>query len=95
MDKLRQAVNDLIGQGRYRIIHHARKAHPEFSDLDRVEVVRWGGRDKPDRKRDPSDGVYLCWLQHPRHGLCRGVYAIEQTPGGEILYIISVMPEEG
>src|SRR5205809_4132711 len=95
MDKLRQAVNDLVGQGRHRIIHHAREAHPEFSDLDRVEVVRWGGRDKPDRKRDPSDGVYLCWLKHPRHGLCRGVYAIEQTPGGEILYIISVMPEEG
>src|SRR5438034_963106 len=25
MDKLRQAVNDLVGQGRYRIIHHARE----------------------------------------------------------------------
>ena len=94
MGKLRQAVNDLVDQGRYRVIHHAREAHPEFSDTDRALVVRWKSRDKPDEKRNPSDGVYLCWLRHPRYGLCRGVYAIEETPTGDLLDIISVMPED-
>lgn len=94
MANLRRAVNDLVDQGRYRVIHHAREAHPEFSDTDRVHVVRWGSRDKPDEKKDPSEGVYLCWLRHPRYGLCRGVYAIEETPLGDVLDIITVMPED-
>ena len=94
MGKLRQTVEALIDQGRYRITKHPREAHPEFSDTDRVAIVRWGGRDKPDRQRDSSEGVYLCWARHPQHGPCRAVYAVEETPAGDILAIISVMPEE-
>jgi hypothetical protein len=93
MGELRQAVNDLISQGRYRVIVHAKEAHPEFDEVDRVHVVRWGTRDRPDEKKAPSEGVYLCWLRHPRFGMCRGVYAIEETPAGDILVIITVMRE--
>ncbi|MBI4416785.1 MAG: hypothetical protein HY557_07370 [Euryarchaeota archaeon] len=94
MVELRGAVEALLEQRRFRVTEHARTAHPEFSDVDRLAIVRWGGQDTPDRDRDPSEGIYLCWAQHPRHGLCRAVYAIETTSRGDILVIISVMPEE-
>lgn len=94
MAQLRRTVETLVDQSRYRITTHAKVEHSQFSDVDRVAVVRWGGRDRPDRSRDPSGGVYLCWARHPTHGLCRAVYAVEQGAGGDILLIITVMPEE-
>ncbi len=94
MRLIRRTVEALIDQTRFRIQPHARSAHQQFSDSDRVAVVRWGGRDSPDRTRPLSDGVYVCWATHPVHGLCRAAYAVEQTSVGEILVIITVMPEE-
>src|SRR6266508_815351 len=93
MLELRETAEGLLAQGKYRITYHSKDEHPEFSDVDRVSVSRWGGQDQPDRNRDPSDGIYVCWASHPRHGRCRGVYAIEPTPAGEILVIITVMRE--
>lgn len=90
---LRRATESLIVQGRYRIESHARTEHPEFSDPERLAVVQWGGRDQPDKHRDPSEGVYVCWAVLPRHGLCRAVYAVEQTPRGDMVVVITVMPE--
>jgi len=94
MVQLRRMAEALIEQSRYRITSHARIEHPEFDDEARLAIVQWGGRDRPDRNRPASDGAYVCWANHPRHGECRAVYAVEGTPAGDILVIISVMPEE-
>lgn len=92
---LRRRVEELVDAEppRVRVTRHAREAHPEFSDLDRIAIVRWGGQDQPDRDRPSSDGVYLCWANHPTFGRCRACYAIEETTTGDILVIVSVFPE--
>lgn len=93
MGRLRKTAETLIDQSSYRITSHAKIEHPEFDDLTRLAIVRWGGRDRRDRNRPPSEGVYVCWANHPLQGLCRAVYAIQQIPDGDLLVIISVMPE--
>lgn len=91
--KLRKETNDLIDQGRVRVLRHARDSHPELSDLDRIAVVRYGRKIQPDRSRNPSEGVYVCWAKHPTHGLCRGVFCIEDSGRGEVVLIITVFVE--
>ncbi len=92
--ELRRDVQALLDARRFRITHHAREEHSELSDEDRVAVVRYGGRDAPDRDRPLSHGVYLCWARHPVHGLCRGVYCVREEPGGGLVVIITAFPEE-
>lgn len=93
LNELRRRTNDLIDQGRVRVHYHARESHPELSEFDRIAVVRYGGKIQPSRGRDPSEGVYVCWAMHPSFGLCRGVFCIEESGGGEIVLIITVFVE--
>jgi hypothetical protein len=91
--ELRPTVVRLIEQGRFRISFHARLDHPELNEMDKLEVVRYGGRDRPDSKRPAADGVYVCWARHPVHGLCRGVYAVEQVSNGDLVVVITAFKE--
>ncbi len=91
--ELRRTVEELIDAGRYLISSHARLDHPDVGELDKLSIVRYGGRDRPDSKRPAADGVYLCWAQHPVHGLCRGVYAIEQIHSGDLIVVITAFKE--
>ena len=93
MKKLRHDTEALIDQTRYRITTHARATHAELPETAKLAVVRLGSKDKPDAKRGPKDGVYLCWARHPTFGLCRGVYAIEDTSTGPIVVVISAFKE--
>lgn len=91
--ELRRTAESLIDQGNYKVTEHARTDHPEISEFDKLAIVRYGGGDKPDQNRPPTDGVYVCWALHPAHGLCRGVYAVEQFASGERIVVISVFRE--
>ena len=91
---LRRDVEELIDAMRFRVTFHARTDHPELAEEDKVAVVRFGGRDRIDRDRQASSGVYLCWAKHPVHGLCRGVYRIWEGPNGALVVIITAFPEE-
>lgn len=92
-NKLRQETNDLIDRGQVRVHIHARKSHPELSEFEQVATVRFGGTPRPDRNRGPSKGVYLCWARLPRHGLCRGVFCIEEIGGGSIVLVTTAFRE--
>jgi hypothetical protein len=93
LTKLRKDTNDLIDQGRVRVHDHARRKHPELSELEQILIVRYGSGDKPDRNRRPTDGIYVCWARLPSSGLCRGVFCIEESPGGDLVLIISAFQE--
>jgi hypothetical protein len=91
--KLRVEVNRLIDQGRVRIHIHANKSHPELTEIEKVAIVRYGTRTRPDSRRKPSEGVYVCWATRPRVGLCRGVFCVEETLGGDMVLVITAFPE--
>lgn len=92
--RLRRDVEALIDAMHFRVTFHARTQHPELSAEDKLAVVRFGGRDQPDRDRPLAHGVYLCWARHPTYGLCRGVYCIREEPGEGYAVIITAFPEE-
>jgi len=93
LNKLRSETNDLIDRGRVRIHKHARESHPELSELEQVGVVRYGGPIKSDRDRGTASGVYVCWAHMPKHGLCRGVFCIEEGLGGDLVVIITAFKQ--
>ena len=93
LNKLRVEVNDLIDRGQVVVHHHARKSHPEFTDVERIAVVRFGGRIQRDRSRRTEEGVYVCWAQLPSHGLCRAVFCVGADLEGDYLLIITVFGE--
>lgn len=93
LNKLRKETNDLIDRGRVRIHRHARESHPELSELEQIGVVRYGGRPRPDRDRNLSEGVYVCWARLAGHGLCRAVFCIEEDPSGGVVLIITAFVE--
>lgn len=93
LDKLRSDVNGLIDRRRVRIHHHAKLKHPEFTDVERIAVVRYGGRIRADQERARAEGVYLCWAILPSLGLCRTVFCIEERPLEGLVLIISVFRE--
>lgn len=83
----------LLRAGWFRIARHARQAHPELTDAERVAVVLHGGRDRLDRDASRAAPRYVCWAHLPRHGRCRGVYVIEEDATGRVLTIITAFPE--
>lgn len=87
MRVLRRDVEALIDANRIRITEHARTRHPELTDTDRIAIVRWGTLPKPDEDRPLTDGVYVCWLNHPRLGRCRGCFCVEEHGGVAVLII--------
>jgi hypothetical protein len=89
-EELRQDVNSLIDSGRVLVHHHARESHSEFSDVERIAVVRYGGQPKADRSRPAKDGVYVCWGRLEGHGLCRGVFCVEETDTAAQVLVITV-----
>ena len=93
LQELRRTAERLIDEGRFRISAHARVEHPQLTEMDKLEIVRFGGRDRLDAKRPAADAVYVCWARHPLHGLCRGVYAIEQLPSGDLVVVITAFKE--
>src|SRR5688500_7160953 len=90
MDALRRDVEGLVDANRVRWTRHAREAHPELSMADKLDIIRWGGRDQPNRDPSPSGPSFVCWANHPDHGVCRGVYAVVDTSQGLYLRIITV-----
>ena len=94
MARLRQDVEALIDAGRYRLTVHAQLGHPELAPGDKVAVVRHGGGDKPDADAPASQPKYLCWARLPHHGLCRAVYAIQDSLTGDLVVIITAFPED-
>lgn len=88
----RDEAEHLIDVGRYRLTDHAQDDHPELSPWEKVEVVRYGSRDRLDENRRREEGVSICWAKI-QQTLCRGVYAIEETTYGPILVIITAFPE--
>jgi hypothetical protein len=93
LHELRKEVDDLIDRGRVRVHLHARKSHPELSEDEQIGIVRYGSAIQSARDRPLSDGVYVCWARLPYHGLCRAVFCIEQTGGGDILLVITAFRE--
>lgn len=87
MRALRRDAEALIDAERYVVTEHARTQHPELTDVDRVVIIRWGSLPQPDAGRPLSDGVYVCWLNHPRLGRCRGCFSVEETAGGLVVII--------
>jgi hypothetical protein len=94
LSDLRTVVNSLIDQGKVRVHRHAKDKHPELSDIERIAIVRYGGRMRPDRKRAASEGVYVCWATRPLLGLCRAVLCVEEEEGGDSVLIITAFPEQ-
>lgn len=93
LSKLRRDVNDLIDRGQVRVHRHARRSHPELTELEQIAVVRYGGRPRPDRGRSESEGVYVCWATLSRHGVCRGVFSVEVGEGGDIVLVITAFAD--
>lgn len=93
LNKLRRDTNDLIDQGRVRVHQHAKKQHSEFSDFERIQVVRLGGTIQFDQTTPQTSGRYVCWSFLSPHGLCRAVFVIEEHPGGDLVLIISVFSD--
>jgi len=89
LSQLRRDTNDLIDRGRVRVHHHARSKHPEFTDVERIAVVRYGGRISFDRSHARSEGRYVCWGRLEGHGLCRAVFCMEEQPSGDLVIVIS------
>jgi hypothetical protein len=89
LKKLRTDVERLIDDGRVLVIQHARLSHPELEPDDQIAIVRFGGTIKQDQKRDPSEGVYLCWATLPGLGICRAVFCVQETQQGPIVKIIT------
>lgn len=92
-NELRKKVNDLIDRGGVRVHQHARRSHPELSELEQIAIVRYGSEIRDDKNRRTSEGVYVCWARLPIHGLCRAVFCIEETAGGEFVLIITAFQE--
>ena len=93
LTQLRREVNNLIDSGRFRVHKHARASHPELSESEQITVVRYGGAIKPDRNRDPKDGVYVCWASLASHGLCRAAFCVESDARGDTVLVITAFPE--
>ena len=92
--QLRTEVNQLIDQGRVRVHQHARKAHPELSEIEQVAIVRYGGIIRRDKARDPGQGVYVCWGYLPSRGLCRAVFCVHRDGERDLVLIITAFREE-
>ena len=92
-NELRRQVNDLIDRRKVRVHRHARKSHPEISELEQIAIVRYGGPIRPDKDRNLSEGVYLCWATLQTLGRCRGLFCIEETSGGDLVLIITAFQE--
>jgi hypothetical protein len=91
MDALRRDVAILIDANRIRWTTHALYDHQELSLADKVDIIRWGGKDRVNRDgRGPS---YVRWAIHPDHGLCRGVYSVVDTDQGPFVRIITAFKE--
>jgi hypothetical protein len=60
MEALRRDVTRLIAAGRYRLTHHAQNSHPELSELDKLAIIRYGGRDRLDARANPSSPRFMC-----------------------------------
>jgi hypothetical protein len=93
LNKLRFDVNYLIDRGRVRVHRHAGTSHPEFSELEQIAAVRFGGPIRADLKRNRTEGVYVCWANLPLHGLCRAVFCIEDHPDDGLVLVITVFRE--
>jgi hypothetical protein len=93
LDELRKKVNDLIDRGKVRVSLHARKSHPELSEEEQIGIVRYGSAIQFDHNRPSSDGVYICWARLPNRGLCRAVFCVEETEGGDLVLIITAFQE--
>lgn len=93
MDELRREVEALIDANRIRWTRHATLDHSELSQADKLDIVRWGGRDQPNLALHASGPSYVCWARHPDHGICRAVYAIVETSQGPYLCIITVFKD--
>lgn len=78
--------------GRVRFTVHARRDHPEIPDFVKM-VVAWTGEPiKPDAKY-PGEHKFVCWATARGHGLLRASFAMEDSPAGPVLLIISVFRE--
>ncbi|MBI4393563.1 MAG: hypothetical protein HY556_07185 [Euryarchaeota archaeon] len=93
MRELRAKVRRVCEADRVVLSLHARRTHPELLQRDKIDVVRYGERDRPAANRPPDSGVYVCWTRLRRHGLCRGVYAIVRSGHEEFVLVITAFPE--
>lgn len=94
MDDLRREVEALVDANRVRWTRHAKLDHPELSQADKLDIIRWGGRDQPNLVPNPAGPSYVCWASHPDHGVCRGVYAVVETRQGKYLQIITAFRDD-
>jgi hypothetical protein len=92
--QLRKDTNQLIDRGRVKVHQHARDSHPELTEIEQIGIVRYGGTIQPDKNRDPTDGVYVCWARLPSRGLCRAVFCIQADPEADIVLIITAFEQE-
>lgn len=91
--RLRRDTNDLIDRGQVRVRRHARRSHPELTELEQIGAVRYGGSIKADSERPKGDGVYVCWSRLPGRGLCRAVFCIEIGPTDDVVLVITAFEE--
>jgi hypothetical protein len=92
LDALRRDRVEAMAAGRVRFTFHAEQDHRNIPRGVKMLVAATGEPIRRD-ERDHASPKFMCWANASGFGLLRAVFAMEDSPRGPVLVIISVFEE--